>query len=171
MNFTKVMMAGALVLSTLVQTGTAQAATVSVDGDDYALTTDFINYSDNSALLQSQDWWGDAALAEKLALASANVLPRQNSGYQYGGNDYGAFFAYKNYPNGGKLFTAIAVYNYTTGLVEIDDTSFQSTRAFLSSGSRVLAIADVSAVPLPAGLPLMLLGLGTLGIFRNYRNT
>lgn len=157
-------MAGALAFSTLFATGEAQAATVTSNGTNYNLTTDFINYSGNVSLLQGQAWWGNATLAEELALASANILPTQNSGYQYGGSGYGAFFAYKNYPNGGKLFTAIAVYNYTTGLVEIDDISFQSQRAFLSNGTRVLAIEDVSAVPLPAALPLLVAGLGGLGL-------
>lgn len=171
MNFTKNMMAGALALSTFFATGAAQAATVTANGTNYNLTTDFINYSGNVALLQGQAWWGDAALAEDLALASANVLSTQSSGYQYGGSNYGAFFAYKNYPNGGNLFTAIAFYNYTTGLVEIDDVSFQSTRSFLSNGTRVLAIEDLSAVPLPAALPLLMAGLGGLGLAARRRKS
>ena len=171
MKFTKTMIVCAMALMSLFATSTAQAATVSSNGTNYNLTTDLINYSSNVALLQSQAWWGDAALAEELALASANVLSTQNSGYQYGGSNYGAFFAYKNYPNGGNLFTAIAVYNFTTGLVEIDDTSFQSTRAFLSSATRVLAIEDLSAVPLPAALPLLLAGFGGLGLMRRARKS
>lgn len=171
MNFTKILMAGALALSTLFATGAAQAATVTSNGTNYNLTTDFINYSDNVALLQGQAWWGDAALAEELALASANILPTQNSGYPWGSSDYGAFFAYKNYPNGGNLYTAVAFYNYATGLVEIDDVSFQSTRSFLSNGTRVLAIEDVSAVPLPAALPLLLAGLGGLGMTARRRKS
>lgn len=170
MTLSKIMIAGALALSTLFATSAAQAATVPANGTTYNLTTDFISYLGNEALLQDQAWWGDAALAAELAAASATVLSTQNAGYQYGGSGYGAFFAYKNYPNGGKLFTAIAVYNYSTGLVEIDDTSFQSTRAFLSGGTRVLAI-ETASVPLPAALPLLLAGLGGLGLIRRRRKS
>ena len=59
MKLANIMMAGALILSTLFATGGAQAATVTVtaNGTNYNLTTDFISYSGNVALLQGQAWW------------------------------------------------------------------------------------------------------------------
>jgi hypothetical protein len=158
----------AIAMSVLGMT-TAQAVTVSVGPNSYNLTTEFTSYSAATATLQDQEWWGNASLAEDLAAASANVLPTQNSGYPYGGSNYGAFFAYKTYPNGGNLFVAIAVYNFTTGLVQIDDVSFQSTVAFLSSGARVLAL-ETTPVPLPAALPLFMAGLGGLTFMRRRKS-
>lgn len=150
--------------------GPAQAATVTVSGTDYNLTTDFINYDSNIALLQGQAWWGDANLAAALSTASASMLSTQNTGYQYGGVDYGAFFVYKTYPNGGRLYAAIVVFNYITGVAEYDDISFQSTKSFLSSGTRVLAL-EAAVVPLPAAAPFLLAGIGALGLMGRRRKS
>jgi hypothetical protein len=109
-------------------------------------------------------------LAAALATASESVLSKQNVGYQYGGVDYEAFFAYKTYPNSGQLYVAIALFNYVTGVVEYDDISFQSTKAFLSGGARVLAI-EASAAPLPAALPFLLTGICGLGLMGRRRKS
>jgi hypothetical protein len=98
------------------------------------------------------------------------MLPHLAGVYQFGGANYGVFFAYNKYPNGGGLWIAIAMFNYVTGIVEVDQYSYQSNIVFSSGGVRVLAL-EASPVPVPAALLLLLAGIGAFGLMGRRRKS
>jgi hypothetical protein len=69
------------------------AFTISLDGTNYDITTFITSYNDNSAILQSQPWWGNATKAETAAgLVSTNLgFPNSDSS-----GLRGPFFAYQS---------------------------------------------------------------------------
>jgi hypothetical protein len=62
------------------------------------------------------------------------------------------------------------MFNYVTGVVDVDQYSFQSNKAFESGGARVLAL-EASPVPVPAALPLLLAGIGAFGLIARRRKS
>lgn len=88
----------------LVAGSPAQALIVTINGSDYDVLRQRINYNDNRTLMESQPWWGD----ENLAITFANTV-----GYGLGrisayGETSGPIFAYtinsSVYPVAGHAF-------------------------------------------------------------------
>lgn len=135
----------------------AQAVTVTVGGVDYEIETVFGTFNGLAASLEAQPWYLDdnggyvGDLANDFALAVGDDLGSPN------GTNRGPYFAF--------FYETSATYNFRTftggvtssGLFDLDEEF---------TFARVADSTPIGAIPLPAGLPLMLVALGTLALVR-----
>ena len=127
------------------------AALVTVGGTTYDVATLSGSFSDNSAQLQSQVWWGDDVLAEEFAIELGDALGTTT--YQSGP----LLFIF------GPLFAYATDGSEETDIFGWDDLANQVTG--LSVGGyedRVITFAIASQVPLPAAA--WLFGSALLGL-------
>ena len=124
------------------------AATVTVGGTEYDVSTVSGTYNDLSATLQAQIWWDDAGLADEFAAATGGL---------------------EGYPNDGGIGPLFA-FQDSSGVVDLYATILGPAGTFLGNtefgDSFVYAVAAVSQVPLPAAAWLFgsaLVGLVGLG--------
>ncbi len=146
--------------------GAATAATVQVTYNSvvYDVTTYSGSFDSNSALLESQVWWGDAAAAQDFAALVGSALGYPNDCFY---QDYcGPDFAYQ-------LVQDPSPPNYTIGYVfRQSDQSVVAWHPATVSTARTYAIATLAPVPLPAGGVLMVTALaGLAGLRRRKRQT
>ena len=131
--------------------GAVEAVTVTVGDTDWDVTTIEGSSLDNLALLKSQEWWGDFALAGLFGNAVDDSLGYPNETV---GETSGPIFAYQA--------DSLSV----SGRTKFLRTGFIGTAVLSRSESYVFAVADrASVVPLPAGLPLLFTGIGGLVLF------
>lgn len=145
----------ATIMSLSATTTASQAATFTVGGTDYDVTTVTGTFDANRSLLMSQLWWGNGTLASsfatevKFSLGNDPTVSSLGAVFAYG-VDAGTFEkaygqAWRNSPpNSTPFWTA--------------DTAF---------ATRLYAVATViPAVPLPAGGVLLLSGLAGMAALR-----
>lgn len=132
------------------------AASVTVNGTDYNVTTISGTFADNQALLENQVWFGDAGLAEEFARAVHGIFDFVNEAD-------GAYFAIELE---GSLVTGDVLFAAT------DSTSpdpFILTA--VASSALIYAVAEpVEAVPLPAGGLLLLSAFGGVATLNRRKN-
>jgi len=155
----KTLMAALIAAGGILAASSAHAATVdvSVGGMNWKVSTIDGVFGDLLSTLDDQAWWGDGTLAGDFAEAV---------GFSLGGNVYsptlvGPAFAYTN--GSTTVFDACALFSGAT------TASCGATNKFSAVNSNPIvytfAIAEkISAVPLPAGLPLLAAGIGFLGL-------
>ncbi|TAF09216.1 MAG: hypothetical protein EAZ77_05785 [Nostocales cyanobacterium] len=142
---------------------TANAATFTVNGTDYDITTVTGSYNSLSSQLQSQVWWGNQTLASQFATIVGSSL---------GISSYvGPTFAYG--VTGGGMFTFANGYAYTSLVNGVTGYSPE-----VSNPSAVYAIATVAtpstpvSVPEPGtAIPTALVGLVALGAMGKAKKT
>ncbi len=125
---------------------TASAATVTVDGTEWEVSTIEGSYNDNQALLESQIWFGNEALAIEFS---------KETGFEFG--TVAPLFTFKKSFN-----TSFEVFSLS---LRYRSLSNQPARpypvSFRTSTEQTYAVATpVSAVPLPAGGLLLLSAFG-----------
>lgn len=124
--------------------GTVQAATATIGGIDYNVTTVEGTFAQHQTLLENQVWWGDRSLANSFAGAVAADLGfPNNSGF------YGPLFAYK------RGSTTVTSFNFFSALQRSFEAPLDSSGVYTYATA-----AQVSSVPLPAGGLLLLTGIG-----------
>lgn len=143
---------GMAVAASVVIAPSAEAAIFTVGGQQYDVTTIEGTYNDNAALLNSQVWWGDSALALQFAEAVEDALGTTNPpGSGTGEGPYFAFLAQAP-------FVAVANWDLTPpppgSEFDLDSPLVDETAVF----------GVAQAVPTPALLPAIL-GMGA-GIVR-----
>ncbi len=131
----------------------ADAVTVTINNEDWKVTTITGSYAANSNFLQSQKWWGDSTLAGQFASAvGASLGMTIVSSTPNGPLLAGPSFAF----SGDNIFVSSRRY-FSNGYTGI---SVQG-----SFGTNTFAVAQqVSAVPLLGALPLLLTALGGMGL-------
>ena len=138
-----------------LSTSAASAAVIQnevlIDGEKWLvsiLETD--SFDNQSSVLTDQVWWGDADLAFQFAEAFGTSDDSVNP--ETGG---GGLFAYATpFPN-----------QVRSKRCSLPDFCSSSSYLLDTTRSKRFAIASlVSTVPLPAGLPLLLAGIGGLGL-------
>eukprot|EP01013_Petalomonas_cantuscygni_P045285 TRINITY_DN9876_c0_g1_i1.p1 TRINITY_DN9876_c0_g1~~TRINITY_DN9876_c0_g1_i1.p1 ORF type:complete len:158 (-),score=2.03 TRINITY_DN9876_c0_g1_i1:63-536(-) len=123
------------------------AATFTVAGTDYDISTITGTFDDNESLLVGQPWWGDSAQALTFADAVGGGLGDSNFS-----GPYGPLFALDSLIIGADHTALVALYHPIHG-VSIDWALADTTYHY--------AIATpVSPVPLPAGGLLLLTAFG-----------
>jgi len=158
----KTIAAGLVASGLCVGAATATTVQVTYNSVVYDVTTMTGSFDNNSALLESQVWWGDATAAQAFAGLVGSALGYPNSCFY---QDYcGPDFAYQ-------LVQDPSPPNYTIGYVfrESDQSVVNWYPATPSTG-RTYAIASVAPVPLPAGGVLMVTAVaGLAGLRRRKR--
>lgn len=148
----KIKSALAAVALSILTVGSADAATFTVDGVDFELTTVSGSFNDNRALLESQVWWGNAELAEALAETVKDGL-----GLTIFSD--GPAFAFGTNP--GTTAPVVDYFFYDAGNTVrgpfVKRASFGLTQPL--SFDFAVAVAAPSPVPLPAGGVLLVTGL------------
>ena len=153
-NLKTLPLAGAAVAAAVVMApGSAQAALFTVDGQQYDVTTITGTYNDNTALLESQVWWGDSALARAFAEVVQDALGTPNP-LDGSGDGEAPYFAFLS----DAPFVAVANWDTTPAPAGFE---FDLDRPTVTE-TAVFAVAQ--AVPTPALLPAVL-GMGA-GIVR-----
>jgi hypothetical protein len=130
-------------------------AVVELDGFAYDLSLTSGNYETNSALLESQVWFGDSELSGDLALAVGTQL-----GFGFGTQPiYGPAFAY-SVVSGGTIAIGSALNSNQTSVfnyLELVDRTTPSGTSFVFANS-------VTALPVPLPASALLLGAGFAGL-------
>ena len=140
----------AAVCISLVSATSIDAATFSVLGTDYDLTTITGTFEDNIDQLTSQVWWGKADIAATFVSVTRKTLAGlPNSHPTLGPNVYGAFFANGYGINCPECVVSTAVL-FTN---QINGTQFMPD---VVATFAVVESQVVSPVPLPAGGLLLL---------------
>jgi hypothetical protein len=122
-----------LAVTCLMLSMAVNAATVTVGGTDYDVSTVSGTYNDLSATLQAQIWWDDAGLADEFAAATGGL---------------------EGYPNGccGGVIGPLFAFQDSSGVVELYAMLLGQGGALLGDigfgESSVYAVAAVSQVPL-----------------------
>lgn len=130
-------------LLSLVCPTAAQALTVTVDSQTYNITvTEPIKYTENVSLLQSQPWWENFNLSDKLAKAVFEKLDTPNS---TNNGATGPLFAFT--ASGG----AFASVDFNAYISKFGGTV--TTNSVAPDSLRVFAIQE-TAPPVPGPLPL-----------------
>lgn len=122
------------------------AATFAVNGTEYDVTTFTGFYDDNAALLQSQVWWGNSNLAGEFAVAVGDALGVPNC---YGSE--GPYFAWE-----------ASVSSVTFDYLDNGVTLSSGGTTGLGSTAVFAVATEMSPVPLPAGVLLLVTGLGAV---------
>jgi hypothetical protein len=152
MNFRTLAAAACFSLATATS---SFAATFTVGGDEFDITTIFRSFNDNQALLEAQIWWGGAIIASDFASVVGDLFGPIDPSFN------GPHFAISEEPLlvFGELVVKVVVFN---GLGEVE----QSNR--VTTNNRTYAVASpISAVPLPTGGLLLLSGVaGFAGLKR-----
>jgi len=121
----------------------AQAATFTVDGTAYDITTVTGSYNSLTTQLQATPWWGDQFLAISIAMEVWQGLGLP------GGGIYGPFFASGSYNFKGQHFMNISSYDTSAnGVVSLAGT--------LANDEVVYAVGSI--VPAAVPEPLTILG-------------
>ena len=110
-------------------------------GDTYEVTTFTTSYAASTALLESQVWWGDSAVATIFS----DLTNDDFGSVQF--SQFGPFFSYA--PTGSTAWDLVD--NRTEGW------------SYSTTSSHVFAIATKTSVPAPTTLALFGLGLAGLG--------
>ena len=142
---------------------TATTVQVSYNNVAYDVTTITGTFDNNTALLESQVWWGDAAAAQAFAGLVGDALGYPNSYNSSGGA--GPDFAYE-------IGQDPSPPPYTHGYVFRQ--SDQSVVGYYppTPSTATYAVATLAPVPLPAGGVLMVTALaGLAGLRRRKRQT
>lgn len=124
---------------------------VTINGEEWEVSILETTFNDQSALLQSQPWWGDFGLASEFVLAFG--IPDGTANIPSG--LIGPYFAYQvgigprpdAILSSAQLFTS-PVDTFAGGIIRDAGDRF-----------RYAVAVQVAPVPLPAGLPLLLTGL------------
>jgi len=135
----------------------AHAVTISLDGNDYVVTTIDTSFNDNAALLMSQPWWGLGDSGNLAASATVQVLLQlgtPNTSPENGG----PLFAWEPSFIGGETLAQeyVPAFNIVQGYSVDNDASF------------TFAIATL--VPLPGALGLFAMSLISVGFARRRQN-
>ena len=154
---------GAAVVMGVLGAGQAQALVVTVDNQQWDVTTFEGTYNNNVPLLQSQVWWGSQATAESFASAVGDGLSFRNLL-----GTVGPAFAFRTSQTSVPLVGTVRWVNASaeTSLGDnIDLTILRSTRFTWATATKVTA-PNSESVP----GPLPLLGLGAVfGFSRKLR--
>lgn len=141
----------AVIMSTVVPQ--AQAVPITVGGTDYEVTTIFDTFDNQSALLQSQVWWGDTVAAQLFAEAVFDDLGRSNG-------IFGPLFAYEQIRTG--LTSA-----YTIDFFGPPPITTARDNIFGTTAIQGYAVATVNGtVPEPSTIALLAAGLFGIGFAR-----
>lgn len=132
----------------------AQAVTVTIEDQQYEVSTVVGTFDDLEATLTAQVWWGDDNLAGDFFEAVGDSLGFPNDPLI--SNPLGPLFAFKAGSTQFQ-FRSITDGGAAGGFADRDEVF-------------TFAIAEIAAVPLPASLPLLFAGAGALVVLRRRRN-
>lgn len=151
--------------------GPAMAATVTVDGADWDISTFVGSMEDNIALLEMQEWWGD----QDKAVEFVNAV-EDSFGYPHFGGGWGPYFAHgfigdlpiDEFVSSPEILACAYSSSALTAqcIAGFDDTGSAATYAV------AIRVEDdgVDIVPLPAAFPMLLAGLAGLGLVARRRS-
>ncbi len=148
----------ALAIGVSVMATASHAATFTVNGDDFDVTTITGPFDANQGFLESQIWWGDSTLA----MAFADVV-----GLAFGtpnfGVPYGPLFAFDTFDINLTAIDGVDTYAvYVPSTVELFNVG-----AFANQPLTYAVATPLSAVPLPASGLLLLSGLAGVAALKH----
>jgi hypothetical protein len=160
-----------LVASVMFTAKPAQAATFTVNGTDYDITTVKGTYNDLKTQLQATPWWDNGSLAAALALSAViPVLRTDFAGVPNGQGQLGPFFTYSqslNLKNTGEFFLEFNSYSYSPLMgpnpIFLDNPINQNVTYTFAVGS--------SAVPEPLTILGSITAAGFGVAFRRKKNS
>lgn len=136
----------------------AQAATFTVNGTLYDITTVRGSYNSLQTQLQATPWWNNTGLASQFANTVLGNLGFPN---QAGSNLAGPFFAYDFRPNPSNL-PPVQTYRFTPAF-NGSNAILSSTFATDEATYAVATVVPAQPIPTPALLP-GLIGLGAVAL-------